>query len=108
MYQDAVLDSEIFRALADPVRLRIVGFLLDQGGVCCAVPGRICACDIEAAVGLSQPAISHHMSILARTGLIRAEKIGRFVHYMLMPDRFAAASAFLADIAGRASARQAA
>ena len=41
----------------------------------------LCACDVEGAVGLSQAAVSHHMAILVRAGLVRAEKLGRWVFY---------------------------
>ncbi|HEY6148389.1 MAG TPA: metalloregulator ArsR/SmtB family transcription factor, partial [Thermoanaerobaculia bacterium] len=41
----------------------------------------LCACDIESAVGLSQAAVSHHMGLLRRAGLVRAEKRGRWIYY---------------------------
>jgi ArsR family transcriptional regulator len=73
------------RALGDPTRLRILELLRARGRTCCRLVAReergLCACDIEAAVGLSQAAISHHMGLLRRAGLVAAEKRGRWVFY---------------------------
>jgi ArsR family transcriptional regulator len=96
---DMLLGAEGFRALGDPVRLGIVRFLLDQGGVCCATPGRVCACDIVAKLSLSQPTVSHHMQILTRAGLVSAEKQGRWMFYSANPQRFAALAAQLQAVA---------
>lgn len=93
------IDAEGFRALGDPVRVRIVQFLLDQGGVCCANPGLVCACDIVAMLGLAQPTVSHHMQILTRAGLVLAEKQGRWMFYALAPRRFETLAGQLAAIA---------
>lgn len=93
------IDTEGFRALGDPVRLRILRFLLDQGGMCCASPGRVCACDIVAMLDLAQPTVSHHMHILTRAGLVSAEKRGRWMFYTVDPGRFAALAAQLQAVA---------
>lgn len=98
-------DAEAFRALGDPVRLSIVTFLLDQGGVCCATPGRVCGCDIVAHLGLSQPTVSHHMAILCRAGLVGATKAGRWMMYSADAARFAALAASLARVAEAARLR---
>ena len=95
-------DAEAFKALGDPLRLRILRFLLDQGGVCCATPGQVCACDIIALLGLSQPTVSHHMRILTAAGLVTAEKSGRWMHYSADPARFAALAARLQAVADAA------
>ena len=84
------LDVLAFKALADPIRLKIVRFLLDPGEGCCSVPGQVCACDLTDAVGLSQPAVSHHMRILTDAGLVTASKSGRWVFYRASSERFAA------------------
>jgi ArsR family transcriptional regulator, arsenate/arsenite/antimonite-responsive transcriptional repressor len=74
-----------FRALGDPTRLKILELLRARGKSCCdlvAVDERgLCACDIEAAIGLSQAATSHHMGLLRRAGLVDAEKRGRWMFY---------------------------
>lgn len=93
------IDADGFRALGDPLRLRILHFLLDQGGACCAIPGQVCACDIVAWLGMAQPTVSHHMALLIRAGLVTGEKRGRWMHYRVVPARFAALAAQLQAIA---------
>jgi ArsR family transcriptional regulator len=74
-----------FKALAEPTRLRILDLLRSRGKSCCDLISReergLCACDIEQAVGLSQAAVSHHMDLLRRAGLVEAEKRGRWIFY---------------------------
>ena len=74
-----------FKALGDPTRLKIMDLLRASGKSCCglisrAAPG-LCACDVEKAIGLSQAAVSHHMAVLVRAGLVQAEKRGRWMFY---------------------------
>ncbi len=75
----------VCKALGDPTRLKILDLLKSKGRSCCDLIGRdergLCACDIEAEVGLSQAAVSHHMARLRRAGLVRAEKRGRWIYY---------------------------
>ena len=77
--------APVFKALGDPTRLKILDLLKTHGRSCCdlvsASERGLCACDIEAAVGLSQAAVSHHMDILKRAGLVLAEKRGRWKFY---------------------------
>lgn len=74
-----------FKALGDPTRLKILDLLRSRGKSCCELIARdergLCACDIETAIGLSQAAISHHMGLLRRAGLVEAEKRGRWIFY---------------------------
>lgn len=74
-----------FKALGDPTRLAIMELLRSAGKSCCGLIGRdergLCACDIERSVGLSQAAVSHHMAILVRAGLVKAERRGRWIFY---------------------------
>lgn len=92
----------IFKALGDPTRLKILDLLRSRGKSCCDLIARdergLCACDIEAAIGLSQAAVSHHMDLLRRAGLVDAEKRGRWVFYR----RNDAALAGLAESLARA------
>ena len=92
----------ICRALGDPTRLKILELLKSKGRSCCDLIAReergLCACDIEQAVGLSQAAVSHHMGLLRRAGLIQAEKRGRWMHY----SRDEAAIAGLAELLAKA------
>ncbi len=75
----------MFKALGDPTRLKILELLKSRGRSCCDLVSRdergLCACDIEEAVGLSQAAISHHMDLLRRSGLVHADKRGRWMFY---------------------------
>jgi ArsR family transcriptional regulator len=74
-----------FRALSDPTRLKILELLKARGRSCCDLVTRdergLCACDIEQAVGLSQAAVSHHMDLLRRAGLVEGSKRGRWMFY---------------------------
>ena len=87
----------ICKALSDPTRLRILELLKAKGRSCCDLIARdekgLCACDVEGAVGLSKAAVSHHMALLRRAGLVNAEKRGRWIYY----SRNEAAIAGLAD-----------
>jgi ArsR family transcriptional regulator, arsenate/arsenite/antimonite-responsive transcriptional repressor len=91
-----------FKALGDPTRLKILDLLRSRGKSCCDLVAReergLCACDIEEAVGLSQAAVSHHMDLLRRAGLVQAEKRGRWMFYR----RNEAALAGLAEAVARA------
>ncbi|MBI5833656.1 MAG: helix-turn-helix transcriptional regulator [Armatimonadetes bacterium] len=67
--------AEQLRALADPLRLRIVGLL--------AAHGETCVCEILAETGTTQGNISTHLRVLRSAGLIRSQKIGKWVFYAL-------------------------
>ena len=75
----------VCKALGDPTRLKILELLKEKGRSCCDLIARdekgLCACDVEQAVGLSQAAVSHHMGLLRRAGLVNAEKRGRWIYY---------------------------
>lgn len=74
-----------FKALGDLARLRILELLRSRGKSCCDLVARdergLCAYDIQRAIGLSQAAVSYHMDLLRRSGLIEAEKRGRWMFY---------------------------
>ncbi len=78
------------KALSDPHRLNILNFLLEPIQSCCSRAEGVCACDLEAFLGLSQPAVSHHMKLLVQAGFVRADKRGKWVYYDLEPAAFAA------------------
>ena len=69
------------KAVADPTRLKILKLLKQKG--CCSIGKSegMCACDIEERIKLSQPTISHHMAILAKAGLVQAQKEGLWMWY---------------------------
>ena len=66
----------VFKALADPTRLRILGLLMG---------GEVCVHDIHDTLGIPQPKASRHLSYLKKSGLVSARKQGLWVHYELAP-----------------------
>lgn len=104
-YSDGVdvnAQAAVFRALADPHRLRALRFLAAPSPACCANGESVCACDLVAHLGLSQPTVSHHMRLLVGAGLVSAEKRGRWMHYTLRPVGFAAARCVLDELQSQA------
>jgi ArsR family transcriptional regulator len=83
------------KALADPARLRILEFLRKPEGECCARDDGVCGCDFEDLLGLSQPTVSHHLKILVKAGLLRAEKRGRWTYYELEPAALSELASYL-------------
>jgi ArsR family transcriptional regulator len=91
----------VFKALSDPARLKILAFLAGGGdGPCCGPREGVCACDLEALTGLSQPTVSHHMKCLISANLVIGEKRGRWTYYRINPKGFALLRAFLPRIGG--------
>jgi ArsR family transcriptional regulator len=74
--------SVVLKALADPVRLRLVSMIAS------AADGEVCACDLPDAVGRSQPTVSHHLSYLVDAGLVLREQRGRWAWFRVDRDRF--------------------
>jgi ArsR family transcriptional regulator, arsenate/arsenite/antimonite-responsive transcriptional repressor len=66
----------LLRALADPIRLRVIEAL---GG------GERCVCDLTADLGLAQSKLSFHLKVLRDTGLLADRQSGRWVYYRLQP-----------------------
>lgn len=89
----------VLRALADPVRLIVLRFLLDPEPCWCAAEGGICGRDFMPLLGLKQPTVSHHLKQLVEAGLVRAEKRGRWTFYELEPAAFRALRDALAPFA---------
>jgi ArsR family transcriptional regulator len=79
-----------FAALSDPARLRVLSLLAS------APAGEVCACDLVAPVGRSQPTVSHHLKVLTEAGLIVGDKRGRWIWYRAVPERLAQLRAALA------------
>jgi ArsR family transcriptional regulator, arsenate/arsenite/antimonite-responsive transcriptional repressor len=88
----SVADSErisaVFKALSDPVRLRLFSRIAAHAG------GEACVCDI-ADVGVSQPTVSHHLKKLREAGLLTSERRGTWVYYAVSPSVGSAVSALL-------------
>ena len=71
--------AQIFRALGDPVRLRLVSLIGAHQG------GEVCVCDLTSAFNLTQPTISHHLKVLREAGIIESQRRGTWVYYRLIP-----------------------
>uniref|UniRef100_A0AAU2V641 Metalloregulator ArsR/SmtB family transcription factor n=1 Tax=Streptomyces sp. NBC_00003 TaxID=2903608 RepID=A0AAU2V641_9ACTN len=78
--EEAVELAKVFKALGDPVRLRLLSMIASRDG------GEICVCDLTPAFDLSQPTISHHLKLLRQAGLIDCERRGTWVYYWLLPE----------------------
>ncbi|MFF4735869.1 ArsR/SmtB family transcription factor [Streptomyces sp. NPDC001262] len=76
----AVELAKVFKALGDPVRLRLLSMIASRAG------GEVCVCDLTPAFDLSQPTISHHLKLLREAGLIASERRGTWVYYRLLPE----------------------
>ncbi|QLE75138.1 helix-turn-helix transcriptional regulator [Streptomyces rectiverticillatus] len=72
--------AKVFKALGDPVRLRLLSLIASRAG------GEVCVCDLTPAFDLSQPTISHHLKLLREAGLIASERRGTWVFYRLLPE----------------------
>jgi DNA-binding transcriptional ArsR family regulator len=73
--------NRTLQAIAHPTRRRILEALKQRGGCSLGKEVGLCACDIELRIQLSQPTISHHMSILRKAGLVKAKKLGQWIWY---------------------------
>ncbi len=88
--------SFVFKALADPARLKILAFLATQkDGKCCGSEEGICACDLESVIDLSQPTVSHHMKCLISANLVIGEKRGKWMFYRIDPKGFMYVKSFM-------------
>ncbi len=68
-----------FKALGDPVRLRLVSMIASGAG------GEVCVCDLTGAFDLTGPTISHHLRVLREAGIVDCERRGTWVYYWLVP-----------------------
>ena len=79
-HEQAEQVAPLLKALADPVRLRLMSMVLSHEG------GEACVCDLTPAFDLSQPTISHHLKVLHESGLLNREKRGVWVYYQARPE----------------------
>lgn len=79
----------MFKALGDPVRLRLLSLVASHAG------GESCVCDISPSFDLSQPTISHHLKVLREAGLLDCERRGTWVYYWVVPTALQQLSAVL-------------
>lgn len=92
---DAALDTAAaaqgaaaFKALADPVRLRLMSIIASAGG-------EVCVCDVTPLFDVSGPTISHHLKVLREAGLVDCERRGTWVYYWPLPERLSWLSTLL-------------
>lgn len=90
-----------FKALSDPVRLRLLSAVASHAG------GQACVCDIAAgldALGVGQPTISHHLKVLREAGLLTSQRRGTWVYYAVVPEVLTELSELLAGVPATAAA----
>ncbi|MBF6356666.1 helix-turn-helix transcriptional regulator [Nocardia higoensis] len=79
----------VFKALSDPVRLRLLSSIASRDGQ------EACVCDLSAGVEVSQPTISHHLKVLREAGLLVSERRASWVYYRVAPEAMARISQIL-------------
>jgi ArsR family transcriptional regulator len=83
--------APLLKALADPVRLRLMSLVASHEGA------EACICDLNPAFDLSQPTISHHLKVLHEAGLLEREKRGVWVYYRARTEALANLGALIGD-----------
>ncbi len=81
--------SRVFKAMGDPVRLRLLSLIASHEG------GEACVCDLTGVFDLTGPTISHHLKVLREAGLISGERRGTWIYYRVLPEALRRASAVL-------------
>ncbi|MGI8814637.1 MAG: ArsR/SmtB family transcription factor [Pseudonocardia sp.] len=76
----AVELSRLFKAMGDPVRLRLLSLIASHAG------GEACVCDLSGVFELTGPTISHHLKVLREAGLISGERRGTWIYYRVHPE----------------------
>lgn len=89
--------AAMFKALGDPVRLRLVSLIASHAG------GEVCVCDLTDRFDVTGPTISHHLRVLREVGLIDGDRRGTWVYYRLVPGVLARLAGLL-DEAGASTA----
>ncbi|MEV6562089.1 metalloregulator ArsR/SmtB family transcription factor [Nocardia sp. NPDC051756] len=81
--------ASAFKALGDPVRLRLLSLIASRPGE------EVCVCELTPQFEQSQPTISHHLKVLREAGLIDCERRGTWVYYWVIPQALQRLSAVL-------------
>lgn len=71
--------ASVFKALSDPMRLRLLSAIASRAGQ------EACVCDLSAGIDLTQPTISHHLKVLREAGLLDSERRASWVYYRVVP-----------------------
>jgi ArsR family transcriptional regulator len=79
---EAEATAQLFKALADPARVKIVNRLAGN-------EAPVCACEFVPALGLSQATVSHHLKRLTQVGLLEREQRGKWAYFSLNPQAVA-------------------
>jgi ArsR family transcriptional regulator len=90
--EEAKQKALVFKALADPNRLRLLSIIK------AASSGATCVCDLTEPLDLSQPTVSHHLKILVEAGLLHREKRGTWAYFSLAPGALDDAAGILANL----------
>lgn len=91
--QAAAQIATTLKALADPLRLRMLSFIITSAA------GEACVCDIATLADVSQPTVSHHLKVLREVGLLTSERRGTWVWYRVAPDVCGPVTALLESFA---------
>jgi ArsR family transcriptional regulator len=90
--EEAQRKALVFKALADPNRLRLLSI------VKAGESGEACVCDLTEPLGLGQPTVSHHLKILVEAGLLHREKRGTWAYFSLVPGALDEAAGLLGTL----------
>ncbi|UED87566.1 ArsR/SmtB family transcription factor [Streptomyces profundus] len=89
------VEADLIRALADPLRLRIVTLLAHE---------TLCTTHLVEETGAKQTNLSNHLRVLREAGVVETEPCGRFTYYKLRPEVLETLAGQVADLAGTARA----
>lgn len=81
--------ARVFKAIGEPVRLRLLSLIASHAG------GEACVCDLSGAFELSGPTISHHLKVLREAGVITGERRGTWIYYRVRTEMLAVLSELL-------------
>src|SRR4051795_11878389 len=87
--ESAVDLARVFKALSDPVRLRLLSLIASYEA------GQACVCDLTGAFDVAQSTISHHLRVLREAGLVDCQRRGTWVYYWVLPAALARLSSLL-------------
>ncbi|MEO8283426.1 MAG: metalloregulator ArsR/SmtB family transcription factor [Pseudarthrobacter sp.] len=90
--EEAKQKAMVFKALADPNRLRLLSIVKAE------TSGESCVCDLTGPLDLGQPTVSHHLKILVEAGLLHREKRGTWAYYSLVPGALEETAGLLASL----------
>jgi ArsR family transcriptional regulator len=85
----AVEMARLFKAMGDPVRLRLLSLIASHDG------GEACVCDLSGVFDLTGPTISHHLKVLREAGVITSDRRGTWIYYRIQPETLAMLSQVL-------------